>query len=64
VLILYGSVDRHAKPSEARALFAAAQGPKEIREFSGAAHVDLHRFDRTKYEKCVGDFLAKYIQHK
>ena len=64
VLIFYGSNDRHAKPSEAKALFAAACGPKEIREFPGAAHVDLHRFAPAEYEKCVGDFLAKYLQHK
>lgn len=62
VLILHGSADRHARPAEAKALFAAAQGPKEIWEVPGAAHVDLHRFAKPEYERRVGAFLAKYLQ--
>lgn len=61
VLVIYGSGDRHARPGEANALYAAAAGPKEIWEVGGAAHVDLYRYDRTGYESRVGEFLAKYL---
>jgi len=61
VLVIYGSEDRHARPGEAKALYAAAAGPKEIWEVDGAAHVDLYRYNRTGYENRVGDFLAKYL---
>ena len=62
VLILYGSIDRHAKPSESKALFAAARGPKEIHEFPGAAHVDLYHFSPADYEKYVTAFLTQHLR--
>ncbi len=62
VLILYGSADRHARPAEAKALFAAAPGPKEIWEVPDAAHVDLHHFAKPEYERRVGAFLGKYLR--
>jgi fermentation-respiration switch protein FrsA (DUF1100 family) len=64
VMILYGAVDRHARPAEARALFAAAHEPKELWEVPGAAHVDLHRFATAEYERRVGAFLNKHLQRR
>ena len=61
VLVIYGSEDRHARPGEAKALYAAAAGPKEIWEVGGAAHVDLYRYNRAGYENRVGEFLANYL---
>lgn len=62
LLIIHGSADRHARRAEAKALFAAAQGPKEIWEVPDAAHVDLHRFAKPEYERRVGEFLGKCLR--
>lgn len=62
IFFIYGTEDRHAKLAEGRALFAAAQGPKEIWEIAGAAHVDFHSFDPTDYEQRVGAFLSLYLK--
>lgn len=62
VFVLYGSEDRHARPIEANAIYAALGGPKEIWEVSGAAHVDLHRFAGAEYEERVSKFIAKYLR--
>ena len=64
VFILCGSADQHARPAEARALFAAASESGELWEMIGAAHVDLHRFAGLDYEQRVIEFLAKHLQHE
>jgi len=61
VLIMSGAEDRHALPSEAQALYDAANHPKSILFVEGAAHQDLHRYDTEAYEKAVLDFLSKYL---
>ena len=64
VFILCGSADQHARPAEARALFAAANETTELWEIIGAAHVDLHRFAGDEYEQRVIEFLATHLQRK
>jgi len=61
VFVLFGAEDRHARPSEAQAIYAALKGPKEIWEIAGAAHLDLHRYAGREYEKRVGRFLAAHL---
>jgi len=61
VFVIHGAEDRRATPAEARAVFAALPGPKEIWEIPGAAHVDLHHYAKEDYEKKVGAFLARYL---
>jgi uncharacterized protein len=61
VFVLFGAEDRHARPAEAKAIYEAIGGPKEIWEVDGAAHVDLHRFAGAEYEKRVGRFLARHL---
>jgi pimeloyl-ACP methyl ester carboxylesterase len=61
VFVIYGAEDQHAGPSEAKAIYAALRGPKEIWEIAGAAHVDLHGFAGAEYEKRVGDFIATHF---
>lgn len=61
VLILHGSEDRHARPVEARAVFQATRGEKEIWEVPNAAHIDLHRHATKEYEKRVADFLERHL---
>ena len=61
VLIAAGSADRYTKLSETRRIFATANEPKELWVVKGAAHVDLHAFDRKDYEEHVSSFLARYL---
>ena len=61
VLIMSGSEDRHALPSEAQALYEAANEPKSIWFVEGAAHQDLHRYNKGSYEKRVLNFFLKYL---
>jgi fermentation-respiration switch protein FrsA (DUF1100 family) len=62
VLILSGILDQHTTIDEARAIFAAAQPPKEFWAVEGAAHVDLHSYRREDYERRVGAFLAANLR--
>ncbi len=62
IFVLYGSEDRHARPVEAKAIYAGVRGPKKIWEVLGAAHVDLYRFAGEDYEKRVGEFIATYLR--
>lgn len=64
VFILCGSADQHARPAEARALFAAANKHRELWEIIGAAHADLHRFAGDEYEQRVIEFLSRHLQHE
>ena len=62
VFVVYGSEDRRARPTEARAIYAALAGPKQIWAVVGASHVDLHRFAGGNYESRVTDFLAANLR--
>jgi len=62
VLIMNGTGDRHTPIEEARAIFAAASGPKELWAVEGAAHVNLHTFSGVDYERRVAAFLEKYLR--
>jgi fermentation-respiration switch protein FrsA (DUF1100 family) len=57
VLILAGDVDQHTTLAETQRLYDAAQEPKTLVTFPGAAHVDLLEYDRAKYESEVLSFL-------
>ncbi len=59
LLVASGSEDRHTTWAETEALFATAAEPKELWRVEGAAHVDLHAFDRPAYEARILDFLAR-----
>jgi len=62
VFILNGTRDQHTTLEEARAIFVAAHAPKEIWEVDGAAHVNLHSYAKSEYERRVGAFLAGYLR--
>ncbi len=64
VFVVYGEEDRHARPPEAKAIYEALRGPKEIWAIPGAAHVDLHRFAGMEYEKRVAQFIASHLHTK
>ena len=61
VFILSGSKDRHALPSEAQALYDAAHQPKSLWFIEGAAHQDLHRYDKAQYEQEILNFFSNYL---
>jgi alpha-beta hydrolase superfamily lysophospholipase len=61
VLILAGTADRHTTEAQTRALFAAANEPKELWLVAGAAHVDLLRFDAAGYRTHVLGFLRRNL---
>lgn len=61
VLVIYGSEDRRARPAESKTLYAALQGPKQIWEVKGAAHVDFHGVAKEEYEKRVAEFIATHL---
>ena len=56
-----GTLDRDTKLKESEDLFAAAAGPKQLWLVEGAAHVDMHGFAKTEYERRVLDFLAQNL---
>jgi len=61
VLILSGSADRHTTEAQTRALFAAANEPKELWLVPGASHDDLLRFDEAGYAEHVVGFLDRHL---
>ncbi|MGI3902095.1 MAG: alpha/beta hydrolase [Janthinobacterium lividum] len=62
VLILGGDLDRATPPSDTRALYAAAPGPKQLWLVEGAGHVDLAVAAGSDYERRVLPFLASQLQ--
>lgn len=64
VLIASGAEDRHTTWTETQRVFDAAIEPKEIWRVEGAAHVDLHAFEPTEYERRVLPFLAKHLRRE
>jgi fermentation-respiration switch protein FrsA (DUF1100 family) len=63
VLIMAGDLDKHTTLGETKRIFEAANTPKELLIFEGAAHVDLHRFKRKIYEDKVSYFLEKHLKN-
>jgi fermentation-respiration switch protein FrsA (DUF1100 family) len=61
LFIISGSTDRHTTLAETRALYAAANQPKQLWIVPDAAHVDLQRFTPADYARNVLGFLAKYV---
>jgi uncharacterized protein len=61
MLAIVGDADTIVPPAEGLALFAAAQGPKELLEVPGAGHVQAFNTVHALYEKTVLDFLAKNL---
>jgi pimeloyl-ACP methyl ester carboxylesterase len=62
LLLIDGTRD-HATPLEdARALLAAAAAPKDLWAVEGAGHVNLYTFNKTDYERRVGDFFSSLVQ--
>jgi uncharacterized protein len=61
LLVISGTADRHTTLSQTKALFAAANEPKELWLAPGAAHVDLLQFDREGYSTHVLGFLRHHL---
>ena len=61
VLVLHGSEDRSTPIGEARALFTAANQPKELWEVPGVAHVDLRAAAPTDYDARIVRFLDTHL---
>ena len=57
-----GADDLQTTAAESKALFATAAEPKEFWLIEGAAHVDMHTFNRPEYEKRVLAFLKPHLQ--
>jgi fermentation-respiration switch protein FrsA (DUF1100 family) len=61
ILIVSGTDDVHTTVSQTKALFAAANPPKELWLVPGAAHVDLIRHDPRGYADHVLGFLDRHL---
>jgi alpha-beta hydrolase superfamily lysophospholipase len=62
VLIAAGSDDQHTTLSETKALYDAAQEPKELWIVAGAKHQDLLKYDPSGYEAHVLRFLTDRLR--
>lgn len=62
VLVAAGDADRHTPAEQTARLFGAAGAPKELWLIPGAAHVDLHAYDRAAYEARILDFLDRRLR--
>ena len=62
VLVVGGALDVQTPTSETERIFAAAHEPKQLWIVDGAAHVDLHRFTPTEYERRIGVFLDSNLR--
>jgi uncharacterized protein len=57
VYIVSGTADEHTTVDDTRALFSAAQSPKDLWLVEDAAHVDLMSFSTIQYQKQIAEFL-------
>lgn len=64
LLIVAGSEDVHTTLLETKRLFAAAAESKELWIVGGAAHVDLHAFTPTEYERRITAFMAHNLDQR
>ncbi|GJL55939.1 MAG: hypothetical protein NPIRA02_30710 [Nitrospirales bacterium] len=61
VFVIGGTRDQHTLPSETKALFAAANSPKELWLVKGAHHQDIHQFAPADYETRLLAFLNAHL---
>jgi uncharacterized protein len=61
-LFIAGSDDRHTTLQESRELYNAASDPKDLWIVDGAAHVDLHEFNKEAYESRVLRFFKEQLR--
>ena len=61
VFVIGGALDVQTPAVETHRVFAAAQAPKQLWIVDGAAHVDLHGYAGSEYERRVGAFLVRYL---
>ncbi len=61
ILIASGNLDQHTTIEETRRLFDAANEPKHLVVFEGAAHVDLLSHDPGKYENEIIGYVNRII---
>jgi fermentation-respiration switch protein FrsA (DUF1100 family) len=61
IFLIAGSEDRHTTLDESKALFQAANHPKELWVVRGARHQSLHRLVGAEYEHRVLEFFGKYL---
>ncbi len=62
VLIVSGAEDRLTPPSETRAMYDAAPGPKQLWMVEGAGHVDMAAAVGSDYEGRILAFLGRHLQ--
>ncbi len=61
VVVASGDHDAHTTLTETRRMFAAANGPKRLVVFEGAAHVDLLDYDPSKYENEIVGYVNQFL---
>jgi fermentation-respiration switch protein FrsA (DUF1100 family) len=61
-LFIAGSEDRHTTLEESREFYNAAADPKELWIVDGAAHLDLHEFNKEAYESRVLGFFNEHLR--
>lgn len=61
VLVVAGERDAHTTPADSRALFDAAQAPKELWWVRGAAHVNVLDAAPAAYRERVLGFFRRYL---
>ena len=64
ILVMSGAADQKVTPEEARALFAAANPPKDYWEVPGAGHIDLAHAGGEAYWKRLLGFLDSALREK
>lgn len=62
LLLAAGTDDDRTTLAESRALFDRAPRPKQFWPVSGAAHVDLERYDTNEYWRVVLPFLTEHLK--
>jgi uncharacterized protein len=61
-LFIVGSKDQHTTLEESREFYDAATDPKEWWIVDGAAHLDLHEFNKEAYESRVLRFFTEHLR--
>ena len=62
VLIMSGTADAHTTAEDTRAMYAAAQEPRELWMVEGADHEDLHDFAPDEYRPRVLRFFEQHLR--
>jgi pimeloyl-ACP methyl ester carboxylesterase len=61
LLVIDGADDPLTPPADAKRIFAAAQGPRELWIVPGVGHAGAMTADPARYAQRVGAFLARYL---